>query len=564
MKHCPECDRNYSDVELNYCLEDGTALIYGIAGRHDPERSGRSSEAPTLLRTGDRRTVGGADAAHKPVESGRRIMSWRWGLIAVGTGAVLIAGYLMYDRRPAASTPRPIDSIAVLPFVNKSQNSDSDYLADGLAESLVYRLSQLPDLKVSPPSTVLRYKSGDIDPVRVGKELGVSAVVSGRIVEHDGNLTISVDLIDIGQNKLLWGEQYDRKMSELLNTQREIAREVVNNLKLKVSGDERGLAKQYTESSEAYQLYLKGRFYWNKRSRDGLSKAIGYFNQAIERDPGFALAYAGLADCYVVPANGLAPNDAMPKARAAAMRALELDDSLAEAHSALARVLTAYDWKWEDAEREYRRAIALSPKYAVAHQWYSSFLQIAGRPDEALVEGRIGQSLDPLSPILTFELAQRLYFLRRYDESIEEFQKALELDPNFPPALQYLPAAYEQKGMADEAIDRFQTAVSVNGGTEWSYSMGGLGHAYAVKGQKAEALKVIEDIKRLSEHQYIAKPSIALVYAGLGDKDQAIAWLEKGYEEHAFQMQSLKLEPRWDSIRSDPRFADIVRRVGLP
>jgi len=307
--------------------------------------------------------------------------------------AVGLSGYL-HKRNTAVA----IDSIAVLPFQNRSTEADTEYLSDGLSESLIYRLSQLPNLKVSPTSSVFRYKGKEIDPVKVGQELGVSAVLSGRIVQRGDNLTISAELLDVRNNRLLWGEQYDRKMSELLQTQREIAREIVEKLKLKVSGEEKVLTKHYTDSSEAYQLYLKGRFYWNKRTGEALKTSIEYFNRAIEKDPTFALAYAGLADSYVVPASRLPPREAMPKAKAAAMRALELDETLAEAHTSLARVLASYDWDWKNAEKEFKRAIELNPRYAVAHEWYGGWLQAMGRYNEAIAERKKAQENQPTSP----------------------------------------------------------------------------------------------------------------------------------------------------------------------
>jgi tetratricopeptide (TPR) repeat protein len=411
---------------------------------------------------------------------------------------------------------------------------------------------------------VFRYKGKEIDPIKVGQELGVSAVLSGRIVQRGDQLTISAELVDVRHNRLLWGEQYERKMSDLLQTQREIAREIVEKLKLKVSGEEKGFAKHYTESNEAYQLYLKGRFYWNKRTGESIKKSIEYFNQAIEKDPSFALAYAGLADSYVVPANRLPPREKMPKAKAAAMRALELDDTFAEAHTSLARVLAVYDWDWAGAEKEYKRAIELNPRYAVAHQWYGGYFEAMGRPDESLAERKRAQDLDPLSLMSNFEPGLAFYYARNYDQAIEQFLKTLELDPNFPLVYAHLPAAYEQKGMYDEAIAGFKKGIALRGGTEWSFSMGGLGHVYGVSGKKAEALAVLDELKQMSRQEYVPADSIALVYAGLGEKDPAFTWLEKAYEEHAFKMAWLKVEPQWDSLRSDPRFADLVRRVGLP
>ena len=391
----------------------------------------------------------------------------------------------------------------------------------------------------------------------------MNAVLSGRIVQHGDNLTISAELVDVRYNKLLWGEQYDRKMSDLLATQREIARVIVEKLRLRVSGEENGLASHYTENNEAYQLYLKGRFYWSKRTGEALNKSIEYFSQAIERDPSFALAYAGLADSYVVPANRLPPREAMPKAKAAAMRALELDETLAEAHTSLARVLAVYDWDRVGAEREYKRAIELNPRYALAHEWYGGWFEALGRNSEAIAERKRAQELDPLSLVINFEVGLALYYGRDYDHAIEQFQKTLELDQNFPPVQQFLPAAYAQKVMYDKAIAGFKNMISLQRGSEWSFALAGLGHVYAMSGKKSEARAVIDELKQLSGQQYVPASSIALVYTGLGEKDQAFAWLEKGYQERAFQLSWLKVEPRWDSLRSDPRFADLERRVGL-
>jgi serine/threonine protein kinase/Tfp pilus assembly protein PilF len=486
-------------------------------------------------------------------------------LAAAITLVVIIAGGVglgFYLR--ARNTEVAIESIAVLPFQNKSTEGDTDYLSDGLAESLIYRLSQLPNLKVSPTSSVFAYKNKEIDPVKAGNQLGVNAVLSGRIVQRGDSLTISAELVDVRYNKLLWGEQYERKMSELLQTQREIAREIVDKLKLKVSGQEKGLAKHYTESNEAYQLYLKGRFQWHKRTNEALKKSIDYFNQAIERDPTFGLAYVGLADCYVVPAYMLPPGEKIPKAKAAAMKALEIDDTLAEAHTSLARAMTIYDWDWKGAEREFQRAIELNPNYAIAHQWYSGYLEAMGRTPEAILEEKRALELDPLSPIITFEMGLCFYYARDYDKAIEYYQKTLELDPDFPPAHGQLPAAYEQKRMYDQAITGFQKGANLKGSREWYFSLSGLAHVYAVTGNKGEAQKLLSEMKDLLVRQYVPPDRIALIYAGLGDKDQAFAWLEKAYDEHSFNMAWLRVEPRWDSLRSDPRFADLVRRLGLP
>jgi len=404
----------------------------------------------------------------------------------------------------------------------------------------------------------------ELDLKEVARALGVETILTGRVTQRGEQLSISVELVNASDKTQIWGEQYDRKVSDLLAIQREIAGQIVGKLKLKVSGAEKSIATPYTESNEAYQLYLKGRFYWNKRTAEALMKSIDYFNQAIQQDPGFALAYAGLADSYVVPANRLAPREAMPKAKAAAMKALALDETLAEAHASLARALVLHDWDWSNAEKEYKRAIELNPRYAVAHQWYGGYLDAVGRSTEAIAERKRAQELDPLSLTINFELGLAFYFARDYDQAIAQFQKTIELDQTFPPAHALLPAAYGQKGMYAEAIAEFERAISLKVAGEQSLAIAGLGHFYAVSGQKTEARTVLHELKQISGKHYVPPTQMALIYAGLGEKDQAIAWLEMGYEDRSFQMQWLKVEPRWDSLRSDPRFQELMRRIGLP
>ncbi len=514
-------------------------------------------------------TNGAASDTHRLSSAeyiGREIKRHRRGvllLVAALLATAIIVSYYAYSRLSAGSAKAGISSIAVLPFANKSDDPNAEYLSDGISESLINSLSQLPGLKVIARSSTFKYKGKEVDLQEIANALGVEAVLTGYMVQRGDALIIRVELVKASDKTQMWGEQYDRKMSDLLATQREIAGEIVEKLKLKVSGTEKGLAKHYTESNEAYQLYLKGRFYWNKRTAEALKKATEYFNQAIEKDPSFALAYAGLADCYVVPANRLPPREAMPKAKAAAMRALELDETLAEAHASLGRVLAAYDWNWTSAEKEYKRAIELNPSYAVAHQWYGGYFDAMGRHNEALAEEKRAQELEPLSLIINFELGVTYYYARDYDQAIEQFRKTIELDQNFPPPHYFLPAAYQQKGMYGEAIAEFKKAVPLTRGSEWAPSKAGLGHVYAASGKKSEARTFLDELKHASEKEYVPANSIALIYAGLGEKDQAFAWLDKGYEQRAFQMQWLKIEPRWDSLRSDPRFQDLMRRIGL-
>ena len=559
MKRCPQCRRDYTDETLNFCLDDGAQLVDGAgdgAATAILPGDGYASESPTKS-LAERDSDPDLGPPPEPVKA-PRTGAWRMPVLVICL--ISVAGFFFYSFYPVHDRPSAIDSIAVLPFQNRNTDADTEYLSSGLAESLIYRLSQLPDLRVSPTSTVFRYEGADIDPVKVGTDLGVSAVLSGRIVQHGDRLTISADLVDVRNNKVVWGEQYDRQISDLLSIQREIAREIVDRLKLKVAGDDRAIAKNYTESNEAYQLYLKGRFYWNKRNPEAIKKAIQYFDQAITADPRFALAYAGLADAYVVPANRLAPADAMPKAKVAAMRALELDDTLAEAHTSLARVLQVFEWNWLGAEKEFKRAIELNPRYPVAHQWYGGYLERTGRVAEGISERQLALELDPLSSITNFELAQGYYFARDYDRAIKQYQATLELDPRFPAALQSLPIAFAQKGDFNQAIDAVG-AITEDVGLRAS---GSSGYVYAVVGRTSEARATVEKLISARKQEYISAVSIAFIYAGLGEKDLTFLWLEKGYEEHAFQMQYLNVEPRWDPLRSDPRFSDLVKRVGFP
>jgi len=475
-----------------------------------------------------------------------------------------IVSYLAYSRYRARGSKAGITSIAVLPFANQTGDPNAQYLSDGISESLINSLSQVPGVKVIARSSAFKYKGKEADLQEVANALGVEAILTGRVTQRGENLSIGVELMNANDQTQMWGEQYDRKMSDLLAIQREIAREVVEKLKLKVSGDENGPAKHYTESNEAYQLYLKGRFHWNKRTAEALKKSIEYFNQAIDKDPRFALAYAGLADCYVVPANQLPPQEAMPKAKAAATRALELDETLAEAHASLGRVLAAYEWDWLGAEKEYKRAIELNPRYATAHQWYGGYLSVMGRSNEAIAERKRALELEPLSLIINFELGLAFYYHRDYDQAIEQFQKTLELDQNFPTAHNFLPAAYEQKGRYSEAIAEFKKAIPLTAGSEWSIAKAGLGHVYAVTGKKSEARTLLEELKQHSAHEYVPATSLALIYAGLGETDQAFAWLDKAVEQRAFQLQWINLDPRWDSLRSDPRFGDLMGRLRVP
>ncbi|HMJ25973.1 MAG TPA: protein kinase [Pyrinomonadaceae bacterium] len=478
-------------------------------------------------------------------------------------GAVALFAY--YQR--ARNSQVAIESIAVLPFDNSSSDPDTEYLADGLTESLIYRLSQLPNLKVSPRSVVFHYKGNETDPLKVGRELGVNAVLSGRITQRGDNLNVTAELVDVRNNKLLWGERYDRKTSELMATQREMAAEIVDKLRLQVSRNDKAISKHYTESNEAYQLYWKGRFYWAKRTEEGLKKSIEYFNQAVEKDPNFALAYSGLADSYVLQGaqdagGSLPPGDALPKGKAAALKAIAIDGALAEPHVSLAHIAYHYDRDWNAAEREFKRAIELNPNYVLAHQWYGLFLAWDGRPDEAVTEARRARDLDPLSLAANMCFGWVLVINRREDQGIEELRKTIELDPNFMIAHHRLGLGYEQKGMYNEAIAEFQKVRELSGGKPIAITA--LARAYAASGKRAEAQRAIAELQQLAKREYVSPAMTACIYAALGDKERAFEWLDKADKEHDQFLPRLKTDPRFDNLRSDPRFQELERRVSLP
>jgi len=480
-------------------------------------------------------------------------------LLVVAAGSIGLGLFLH-----ARSTEVAIESIAVLPFENRSNDPDADYLSDGLAESLIYRLSQLPNLKVSPTSSVFRYKGREADPITVGRELGVNAVMTGRMLKRGDNLTISAELIDARYNKLLWGEQYERKLTDLLMTQREIVSEITNKLQLKLSGaDQAKVTKKYTTDSEAFQLYLKGRFYWNKRDAENLRKAIEQFKAAADKDPNYALAYVGLADCNAVLPfySGTISNDVLPQAKAYALRALEIDDSLGEAHSSLGYVNLNL-WNWAEAEKELKRGIELNPNYATAHKFYGNQLETLGRFDDALSEFKRAQELEPLSLIICLNLAEVYLAKGDLNAAFEQCRRAIDLDPNWYYAHLQLAFVYLKQGQITEA--RAEAEKSVELTKRDSIPLGVVGHIYAQMGLRNEAAALVEELKRrhvkLEAHGY----DIARICLGLGEKDQALAWLEKDFQAHTSTMANWLYLVPLNSLRDDPRFKDLTRRMGMP
>ncbi len=489
----------------------------------------------------------------------------RKAVFALAGLALLILGGFVGFRYFNDAPKTPINSLAVLPFVSQNNDANTEYLSDGLAESVIYSLSQISELRVMSRNSSFRYKGKETDAKTISGELNVQAILTGRIVQFGDTLSVSVELVSASDNSVIWGERFARQMSDVEKLQTDIAQVTLQKLRLKLSGaDEQRLKKPQTENSEAYQLYLTGRYHLNRLTDDGFLKGREYFQQAIDKDPNYALAYAGLADSYNMLSgwNALPPKEGFPKARVAATKALELDDELAEAHNALGTVKHFYDWDWQGAEREFRRAIEINPNYADAHQMYSFYLSAMGRFDEALAEMRRAQELDPLSLVKIAGIGEILYFQHQSDQAIGQYQKALEMDTNSGFAHWAIGNAYVNKGMYKEAITEYQKAIPLSGDSPDEPAS--LGYAYALSGKRQEALQIVDDLKRRSKQSYISPTLIAIVYAGLGEKEQAFEWLDKAYNGQDSNLVYLKVDPMFDSLRSDPRYADLLRRVGLP
>ncbi|HEY8204809.1 MAG TPA: protein kinase [Pyrinomonadaceae bacterium] len=501
----------------------------------------------------------------------RRIRTWdhRAKLLLAGAFAVslIFVGFLTYrflSSDVARTNAQPIDSIAVMPFVNAGREQNAEYLSDGITESLINTLSQAPSLRVMSRSAVFRYKDKETDASKVGEELNVRSVLKGEVKQIGDQIAINVELIDAKDNHQIWGDQYVRKFADILTIQRDITQEIVGQLRLKLSGAEREqLTKNYTENAEAYQLYLRGRFYWNKRTAESFQRSIEFFQEAIDKDPNYALAYTGLADSYsFLSSQGIrAPEDVFPLAKDAAVRAIALDDSLAEAHCSLGYVKLYYDWDWDGAAQEYRRAIELNPNYPTAHHGYAYYLISMGRTEEAIAEIKRAQELDPLSLIINTDHGEFYYFARRPDEAIEQLHKALDLDSSFVRGHFLLARAYAQKGQCNEAIEEFQKAKNLEDTVE---RLGGLAQGYASCGRRDEARRVLNQLLELSKQQYVSPHWIASTYAGLGQKDEAFAWLDKAVERRFGPLIYLKVNPIWDNLRSDSRFQTLLTRVGFP
>jgi serine/threonine protein kinase/tetratricopeptide (TPR) repeat protein len=480
----------------------------------------------------------------------------------IALGVIVTLSMLAFRRNRPAEADYTINSLAVLPFTNSDPNSE--YLSDGITESLIDSLSRIPNLKVKSSSTVFHYKGRDTDLKKIGRELGVHAVLSGTVSQTGDDLAVSVELIDVRDDSHIWGERYGRKVSEVVALPQQISRDVSQRLRSRPDNtDHAQLTKNYSPDSEAYRLYLQGRYNWNKRTVEGLRNGIDYFGKAIMRDQDYALAYAGLADCYLLlnVYNVTSADDSYPKAEAASRKALSINESLAEAHTSLAFVTYRYHWKWTEAEEHFKKAIALDPNYATAHQWYASYLAAAGRLSEGVVEAKTAHDLEPFSLTIYSDYIRGLYYAGRLDEARKESLKLIELDPTFARAHYELGLVVEDEGKFDDAIAEFKLALKSS--PDNVTALTALGHAQALAGKRAEAEKVIARLQELSHHQYVSPFQIAVIYAGLDERKLALDWLEKSRDERFNWLPFIKIDPVLKNLRGERRFDELAKALGL-
>ena len=491
----------------------------------------------------------------------------RWLLASKRSGLalLLVAGIVTVWMLRSKNSPSPvIRSLAVLPLENLSGDPSQDYFSDGMTDELITELGQISQLRVISRTSVMTYKGARRPLPEIARDLSVDAVVEGTVLRSGDRVRITAQLIQAPADKHLWAQSYEGDVRETLALQRQVARAIAEEIRIELTPHERDVLKSVKSvNSEAYEAYLKGRYFWNKRTGDGLRKAVDYFQQAIEKDPNYSQAYTGLADSFALLGDWeygvLAPSEAYPQAKAAATKALALDSNLGEAHISLAFSLDGFDWDFASAEREFRRGIELNPGYATGHQWYAGHLTLFGKDSEAISEMKKAEDLDPLSLIIGADLAEDLLIAHQYEEAIQRSRKTMDLDPHFPLAHYQLGQAFLQKHRYDEAIAELQKAVAFSGSSTTSTSS--LAYAYAVSGRKNQALKILNDLKSQTSEKFSNAPEIALVYLGLDDKDQAMAWLEKGYAERF--NPGVLMRPAFNPLRSDPRFQDLLHRIGL-
>jgi serine/threonine protein kinase/Tfp pilus assembly protein PilF len=528
-----------------------------------------SGEGPTALHQGERPPsppAGYQRNQHRSWSTSSEIKQHRRSfVIAIAVLLLSATGFGYWFFVPHSSNTPQIESIAVMPFANVSGNADVEYLSDGMTESLINSLSQLPNLSVKARATVFRYKGKDLDPQQVGSELSVQAVLTGHVIQRGDQLKLSLELVDARTGNQIWGEQYNRMLRDLVALQSEIARDVSQKLRARLSGAEEARLTKNTANPEAYRVYLNGRYHLTKLILPETQKANSYFQQAIEIDPSYALAYVGLADSYrafSLSTGELPSTEFLPKAKAAALKAIEIDDTLAEAHASLGNIIFWYDWDWNKAEKECRRALELNPNSSDAHLVYANLLSFTGRHAEAVAEAKRARELDPLNLRTNALEGQYLLHAGQTNEAIARLQKTFELDPNFWFAHLFAASAYIEKGMFAEAVAEARKARELSGVS--SHPAAYLGYALAKSGKRAQAQAVLEELLKLSTERYVPPYHIALIYNALDDRDKTFASLQRGYEQRDPKMVFLKVEPKWNNLRNDPRFQDLLRRVGLP
>ncbi len=581
MKRCPECGRDYNDDSMSFCLDDGSELLFGPSSEPPASAGGQfhgepqtaimhstaaPDEAPTRaqINTTNQTAILPAhtgDVVPKSSRFDKRLL-----LAPLALAVIVLGGFFGYWYFNSASTSGQINSIAVLPFENRSGSADTDYLSDGLADSLIYRLSQLPDLKVSPTSSVMRYKGMAGDAAKVASELGVDSVMTGRLSQIGDNLNISVQLIDVKAGKVLWAEQYDRKMADLLATQREIATTITQKLELKLAGsDTKGITKKYTDNNEAYQLYLKGRYHFARRTKIDVETAIASWRQAIDLDPNFALAYARIAEAYNQMSNYpyASPKEAFPKAKAAAEKAIAIDPTLSEAHAAMGNTLTSFEWNWAEAEKSFKRALELDPNSAVAHYRYATeYLMSIGRTGEAVTEVERALEIEPLDPNMVANFSRVYLYDGQKDRGLDHARRTYEADPNFVNARLFY-------GVSLNANDQYAQSIALS--EKWlqddpnnQHMLMVAGYAYGRSGKRAEAFAIVERFREIAKTQYVIPSFVAAVYGAMEEKDKAFAELEKSIELRDSWFKWGKVEPLFDPLRDDPRFAVLLKRMNLP
>jgi serine/threonine protein kinase/tetratricopeptide (TPR) repeat protein len=483
---------------------------------------------------------------------------WRWIIACAFVAFFAVGMFVIFQKK------EKIHSLAVLPFVNVAVDPDVEYLSDGITESIINSLSRLRSLRVVPRSTVFRYKGKDMDATDAARDLNVQALLTGKVVKREDDLVLQIELVDAVRQSQIWGEHYTRKVEDLVDVQKDIVNQVTNRLELRLTGEENErLSHNVTSSKEAYQLFLMGRYQWNKRSEEGTRKSVECFEKAIEKDPLYAMAYVGLADAYIILGDWkvLPPKESYPKARTAAQKALHIDDRLGEAHTSRAMVAFEYGWNWKEAEKEFKRALELNPTYATAHQWYSEFLASQGRLDEAMKEILRAQELDPLSLIISAEIGYVYYCYRNYDQSIEQCRKILEMEPDFLPAHYLLFSAYLMKKMNNNFFKEILAVRTLEGGSK--RDMDEAESAYRKSGVEGFTLWNIEYFKRLKKDRYIDPIDFSYLYNTLGNKDSTFAWLDRAYKNRSRNLVYIIAHPEFETIKADPRFVALVRKVGL-